>query len=141
MSEAGFELHPRLAADTAVVCDLPLSRVLLMDDAAWPWLILVPRRAGMREWLDLARPEQHHLLDEIDHAGRVLQARFKPDKLNIAALGNMVEQLHVHLIARHREDPAWPHPVWGRQPRTPYSQARREALVETLRGSLAGFES
>ena len=137
MSEHDFALHPRLVADTAQVCDLALSRVLLMDDAAWPWLILVPRRAALRELIDLPRAERHLLDDEIALASQTLISLYRPDKLNVAALGNVVEQLHVHVIARHIGDPAWPAPVWGRQPATPYSADAREERLEALRDAFA----
>ena len=136
MSAPDFTLHPRLAADTVPVCDLALSRVLLMDDAAWPWLILVPRRAGLRELIDLPRAERHLLDDEIALASQALLSLYRPDKLNVAALGNVVEQLHVHVIARHVGDPAWPAPVWGRQPPMPYAPERREARLAELRRTL-----
>ena len=131
-SAAGFALHPQLAADAALICDLPLCRVLLMDDANWPWLILVPRQPGLRELADLARADRIALGDEVLHASSVLQARFAPDKLNTAALGNQVEQLHIHVIARHHQDPAWPAPVWGRLPRKPYPVQTRQGLVQDL---------
>lgn len=140
VSESVFQLHPRLAADTAVICDLALCRVLLMDDATWPWLILVPRRAGLRELIDLPRGEQHALGDEIALASQVLRALFTPDKLNVAALGNVVEQLHVHVIARHVDDPAWPAPVWGRQPPQAYAVAAREARAEALRRAFVAVQ-
>jgi diadenosine tetraphosphate (Ap4A) HIT family hydrolase len=108
-----FELDARLAADTHVVGDLELSRVLLMNDARFAWLILVPRRAGMRDLIDLPLDEQHVLLREIGSCANALRDIEKPDKLNIAALGNVVAQLHVHVIARHEHDAAWPQPVWG----------------------------
>lgn len=127
-----FLLHPQLLADTAMVCDLGLSRVLLMDDAHWPWLILVPRRRQLRELIDLDREERIVLGDEIELASRILRARFNPDKLNVAALGNQVEQLHVHVIARHRNDPAWPAPVWGRLPRRSYEPSARQSLLDGL---------
>jgi diadenosine tetraphosphate (Ap4A) HIT family hydrolase len=119
----GFALDPRLAADTRLVGDLPLSRVLLMDDARFPWLVLVPRRAGLVELHDLPRAERIALLDEIDLAARALRVLVAPDKLNVAALGNVVAQLHVHVIARFRTDTAWPRPVWGVGERVPYTPA------------------
>ena len=130
MSEPDFTLHPRLMADTAPVCDLDLSRVLLMDETTWPWLILVPRRAGLRELIDLPRGERHRLDDEIALASRALLMLYRPDKLNVAALGNVVEQLHVHVIARFEDDPAWPAPVWGRVAARPYTP---DALVARIR--------
>ncbi len=132
-----FALDPRLAGDTHAVCDLALSRVLLMDDARWPWLILVPRRAGLRELLDLDPDAQQVLLDEINRVARLLQARHAADKLNIAALGNVVAQLHVHVIARQVGDPAWPAPVWGRGERVPYVADVARDLAGTLATALS----
>lgn len=133
---AAFELHPQLLADTHFVRDLELSRVLLMDDARYAWLILVPRRAGMRDWIDLPHAEQHRLLDEVELASRALRATARADKLNVAALGNLVPQLHVHVVARHAGDAAWPKPVWGVGERVPYPAdqlaARTAALLARL---------
>lgn len=128
-----FTLHPRLAGDTHVVGDLALSRVLLMDDVCWRWLILVPRQPGLRELIDLATPDLHTLTDEIALASRVLQALFTPDKLNVGALGNVVEQLHVHVIARYADDPAWPAPVWGHAPPQRHAAPELAAKLDTLR--------
>jgi diadenosine tetraphosphate (Ap4A) HIT family hydrolase len=134
--EAAFTLDPRLAADCRLVGDAPLSRVLLMDDARFPWLILVPRRPGLRELLELARDEQIALLDEISRVGHILHALHKPDKLNIAMLGNVVPQLHVHVIARFTTDPAWPRPVWGVGRREPYTAPAGAARQRALRAAL-----
>lgn len=139
MSAADFELHPHLAADTVLICDLPLSRLLLMDDANWPWLILVPRRPGLRELVELARDERIALGDEIVLASRVLQTRYQPDKLNVAALGNQVEQLHVHVIARSRSDSAWPGPVWGSLPALAYAPDSRIRLAQELAAAVAAL--
>ena len=136
MDATPFELHPRLAADTHFIRDLELSRVLLMDDLRFAWLILVPTRAGMRDWIDLALAEQHRLLDEIGLCSHALRALVQPDKLNVAALGNVVPQLHVHVIARCRGDPAWPKPVWGAAPARDYDPTTREPLVAALRREL-----
>ncbi len=134
--ETDFILDPRLAGDTHAVGDLELSRLLLMDDARFPWLILVPRRAHLRELTDLDAAAQQCLLVEIDRCARALQALFTPDKLNIATLGNVVAQLHVHVIARHIHDAAWPRPVWGFGEREPYAHdalaARRAGLRRAL---------
>lgn len=108
-----FVLNPTLEKDTFFVADLPLSRLLLMNDARFPWLILVPRRADLRELVDLVPGDQAQLLEEINSVSRCLQQLFKPDKLNVAALGNMVPQLHIHIIARFEGDAAWLKPVWG----------------------------
>lgn len=113
-----FTLHPRLAADTFFIADKPLCSVLLMNNQNFPWLILVPRIEGTREIIDLTKSGQHRLTDEIAEASRVLRQLFSPFKLNVAALGNQVPQLHVHVIARNENDPAWPNPVWGTKPIT-----------------------
>ena len=131
-----FALDPRLADDTYVVGDFALSRVLLMDDARYTWLILVPRRAGLRELIELPRDEQYALLDEVNRCSHMMNALFKPDKLNIAALGNVVAQLHVHVVARHRGDAAWPRPVWGVGEREPFAVPARSARLAALRTAL-----
>ena len=116
-----FELDPMLAADTRPAADLPLCTVRLMDDARYPWLVLVPRVAGAVEILDLDADSQRRLYDEVRACARALQAHTDAHKLNIAALGNVVRQLHVHVIARFEQDPAWPAPVWGRVEARPYT--------------------
>src|SRR5690606_37134293 len=123
-------LHPQLAADTHPLATLELCDLRLMDDANYPWLVLVPRVPGARELLDLDAPRRHLLTDEIDLAGRALREVFRPFKLNVAALGNLAPQLHVHLVARFEDDPAWPAPVWGRVAARPYSP---DALVARIR--------
>jgi diadenosine tetraphosphate (Ap4A) HIT family hydrolase len=129
MSSA-FALDSRLAADTIPVGDLALSSVLLMDDARFPWFILVPRRAGASEVTDLSSDDSATLMDEIRVATRVMLDMAKPDKVNVGALGNMVPQLHVHVVGRFRSDPAWPGPVWGHGSRSPYPAHAAAALVE-----------
>jgi diadenosine tetraphosphate (Ap4A) HIT family hydrolase len=131
-----WSLHPQLAADTVAVCDLALARVLLANDANYPWLILVPRRPGLVELIDLEPNEQVQLLGEIDAAARVLKAVTECEKLNIAALGNMVAQLHVHVVARRHGDAAWPKPVWGAAPPIAYNPAVRDGLLGALRRGL-----
>jgi diadenosine tetraphosphate (Ap4A) HIT family hydrolase len=125
-----YELHPQLAADTHPLAVLELCDLRLMDDANYPWLVLVPRVAAAREMIDLDGDQRHRLTDEIDLAARLLREAFQPHKLNIAALGNLVPQLHVHVIAREETDPAWPAPVWGRVAARPYPP---ESLVERVR--------
>jgi diadenosine tetraphosphate (Ap4A) HIT family hydrolase len=132
-----FGLHPQLAADCAVVGDLPLCRLLLMDDANYPWCILVPRRAGVREIHELAAADRAALLDEVTGLSAAMQSAFAADKMNVAALGNVVPQLHVHVIARRVGDAAWPRPVWGAVPRRPYGEVERDAMLERLRGCAA----
>ena len=105
MSEIGWSLHPQLAADTVPVCDLALSRLLAMNDANFPWLVLVPRRAGVSEIIDLGI-EQALLMDELALVSRALKDETRCDKLNVAAIGNMVPQLHVHVVARRKDDAA-----------------------------------
>ncbi|MFC7301592.1 HIT family protein [Cognatiluteimonas weifangensis] len=124
-----YELHPQLAADTHPVAALALCELRLMDDANYPWLVLVPRLPQARELIDLDATQRHVLGDEVDIAARVLRDVFQPHKLNVAALGNLVPQLHVHVIARYEHDPAWPAPVWGRVAARPYTP---EALVERI---------
>jgi len=131
-----WSLHPQLAADTVPVGDLALARVLLANDANYPWLILVPRKAGLTELIDLNEKEQVQLLGEVANAARVLRDITACDKLNIAALGNQVPQLHVHVIARRRGDAAWPKPVWGVMPPKPYDPAERERLTGDIRRGL-----
>lgn len=113
MPDSAWSLHPQLKKDTIDIGDLPLSKVLVIRDANYPWLLLVPRRPEVVEIIDLDEVEQAQLMTEISRAARALKEITKCDKLNIAALGNMVPQLHVHVIARRTSDVAWPRPVWG----------------------------
>lgn len=129
---AGFSLNPTLAADTIPVATFELCEVRLMNDANFPWLVLVPRLRDAIEIVDLDARTRYRLIDEIARAGEALRTVTGADKLNVAALGNQVAQLHVHVIARFRDDPAWPGPVWGATPRKSYSQEDRVALVERL---------
>ena len=127
---APFELDSRLAADTIPVGDLALSSVLLLNDARFPWFVLVPRRPGAVEVTDLSEPDAASLMAEIRIATRVMGELAKPDKVNVGALGNMVSQLHVHVVGRFRSDPAWPGPVWGHGTRTPYPDHASASLIE-----------
>lgn len=124
-----FALHPDIIRDTVEVARLPLCRVGLMKDANYPWLVLSPMLAGLRDFHDV--PVQHHavLMAEIGRASRALQLVYQPDKINVAALGNVTPQLHIHVIARRASDPAWNKPVWGVVPAKAYEMA---ALGETL---------
>jgi diadenosine tetraphosphate (Ap4A) HIT family hydrolase len=133
-----FTLDPRLVADTHAIGALPFSELLLMDDARFPWVILVPRIAGARELIDLDEGDQRLLLGEVDRVARVLESLLHPDKLNIAALGNVVPQLHVHVIARFSNDAAWPSPVWNHGERVAYGERERAARIATLRNALGG---
>ncbi len=127
-----FHLHDRLEADTAPVAQLPLCRVLLMDNRVWPWLILVPAQPGLTEIHQLSREDQHRLMDEIALSSRTLEALFIPDKINVGALGNLVPQLHVHVIARSKADPAWPGPVWGSGFAERYGPEERGSLIRKI---------
>lgn len=128
-----FELHPRLAADTAFVSDWPLCRVLLMNDARYPWLVLVPRRAAAVEMADLSAPDRAVLIEDIARASEILRQLPGVTKLNVGALGNLVPQLHVHIVGRHPGDPAWPGPVWGHSPALPYDPESRDRLIAAVR--------
>ena len=132
---AGWSLHPRLAADTVAVASLALSDVRLMDNANYPWLVLVPRIADAVEWVDLEGAERHRLLDETALCAHALRALGGVDKLNIGAIGNLVSQLHIHVVARRSDDACWPATVWG-GPSQPYGPAERDALVARLRMAL-----
>ena len=133
---ADWTLHAQLAADTVNLGDLPLSRVLMMDDANYPWLILVPRKADLTEVIELDEAEQAQLVREVTHVARALRELTACDKLNIAALGNVVTQLHVHVIARFRHDAAWPKPVWGAAPAKGYEPAKGERITAELRRTI-----
>ncbi len=108
-----FQLHPQLACDTISVADLDLCQLLLMNDQTYPWLVMVPMRHDMRELHDLMPGDQQAVMLEVTKVSRAMQRLFKADKMNVAALGNMVAQLHIHVIARYEGDPAWPGPIWG----------------------------
>ena len=137
MSDTAFVLDPRLKADTQPVIALPLCDVLLMNDARYAWLILVPRVASCTEVLDLPEAERAQLWQEINHVAAALRETVPCDKLNIGALGNIVRQLHVHVIARKEGDAAWPGPVWGNGTPTPYDVNELQSLIRVLRPSLA----
>ncbi|TAK48618.1 MAG: HIT family protein [Xanthobacteraceae bacterium] len=128
-----WSLHPQLERDTHPLGDLPLCRVLAISDANYPWLLLVPRRPGVTEILDLDEVAQAQLMTEITRVAGALKAVTACDKLNIAALGNVVPQLHVHIIARRRSDAAWPKPVWGAVPPLAHDPAELERFTTAIR--------
>lgn len=134
MSE--FVLHPQLAADCHPVGQFDLSSVLLLDDNRYPWVILVPRVAGVREIFELGPSERARLLDESCRLGEWMLQAFGGDKLNIGALGNLVPQLHLHHVVRRQDDPAWPGPVWGHSPATPYDEPGWTERIDRLRRGL-----
>jgi diadenosine tetraphosphate (Ap4A) HIT family hydrolase len=131
-----WTLHPQLVRDTINLGDLPLSRVLANNDANYPWLILVPRKPDLVEVIDLGEGDQAQLMSEVTRAAGALRDITACHKLNIAALGNMVPQLHVHVIARFRQDAAWPNPVWNVVPRRAYAEHALQRLVVSLRQAL-----
>jgi diadenosine tetraphosphate (Ap4A) HIT family hydrolase len=131
---------PQLRADTAFVADLALSRLLAMNDANFPWLIVVPRRTGVSEIFDLGA-EQAALLDEVSLVSRVLKDITQCDKLNVAAIGNIVPQLHVHIVARRKDDALWPNPVWGAAPPRAYDAAALERFVSAIRDGVQNAAS
>ena len=133
MAADDWTLNPHLAGDTVNIGDLPLSRVLIIKDSNYPWLLLVPRRVGASDITDLNEVEQAQLMTEINRVSLALKEITRPDKLNIAALGNMVSQLHVHIIARRTSDAAWPRPVWGAVPAIGYDPAEMDAFKTALR--------
>lgn len=137
MNTDAFVLDARLEQDTLFIFDAPLSRIGLMNDARFPWLIVVPRVPNVREWLDLNSPQQAQLQAEINACCKTLLRAFpESEKLNIAALGNVVPQLHIHVILRHAKDDAWPNPVWGYGQRTLYSMDAMHALASQLANTL-----
>ena len=138
---SAFTLDPQLLADTIRIGDLPLSRVLLMNDARFPWLILVPRRAGAIEFLDLDRDDCMQLHAELRRAAVALRGQFAPHKLNVAALGNVVAQFHVHVIGRFRHDARWPQPVFGAGPALAYTAQQIQHTVSTLRAALLPLDA
>lgn len=130
-----FKLHPVLANDTTEVTRLEVCRVLLMRDRTYPWLIAVPEREGLRDLDDLRDLDRELVMAEIDHISKIMKALFKPYKMNVAALGNVVEQLHIHVIARYQNDPAWPAPVWGKTAPVDYDDDLLSEVLENLRGA------
>ena len=133
---AGFALDPRLENDTVHVTDLALCRVLLMNDSRYPWLILVPMQDDLREFHDLSPEDQTRLMAEITLTTQVLHELHTPDKLNVGALGNIVNQLHIHVLGRFDGDPAWPGPVWGLGKAVPYEMEEIEQLVGRVKTAL-----
>ena len=130
-------LHPQLAQDCYVIGQFPLCQLLLMEDANYPWFILVPARADITEIHQLSVADQQQLMHESVVLSQALEQAFGPDKLNIAALGNVVPQLHVHHIVRYRQDAAWPDPVWGRVARRAYTEAGRQAVLGQMLHALS----
>ncbi len=135
--QTGFVLHPRLEADTRAIRRLGLSRALLMNDARFPWVILVPERAGITEVHRLPAGDQAALMTEIARVSAALEELYAPDKINVGALGNLVPQLHVHVVARRVGDAAWPGPVWGCGTAEPYGARELAETLARIGGALA----
>ncbi|WP_372982559.1 HIT domain-containing protein [Marinobacter sediminum] len=135
--DTDFQLHQRLASDTVSLGRSQLCEIRLMNDSTWPWLLLVPAVAGIREIYELSDQQQARLVFESSELSRGMMELFAGDKMNVAALGNMVPQLHLHHIVRFVDDPAWPGPVWGVQPPVPYSQEALAVVQEKLEPVLA----
>ena len=131
-----FELHPDLLRDTHPVVELELCDLRIMDDATYPWFVLVPRRDGISDTIDLSEGDHARLWAESRRVSRVLMEVFAGDKLNVAALGNMTPQLHVHHVVRYTADPAWPGPIWGKVPMRPYEEAALAEVVARVAGAL-----
>jgi len=134
--ESGWSLHPQLERDTVGLGDLPLARVLVNNDANYPWLIVVPRRPDLVEVIDLDEAAQAQLMSEVTRVARALRDVTACHKLNVAALGNVVPQLHVHVIARFRHDAAWPNPVWNVVSRRAYQREELETFMTALRAKI-----
>ncbi|MBA1379135.1 HIT family protein [Pseudomonas brassicacearum] len=131
-----FALDPRLQQDTLPIGDFPLCRLLLSNDSNYPWFILVPRRDDISELFQLDDADQQQLWKETTALAETLKDSFDADKLNVATLGNVVSQLHMHVIVRKRDDAAWPAPVWGKHPAQPYSAEQVNVIRERLRAVL-----
>jgi diadenosine tetraphosphate (Ap4A) HIT family hydrolase len=129
---AGFEVDAEMAKECFTLGDLPLCRVLLKDDSNYPWFVLMPRRAGVREFYELDDEDIAQFWRESNALGRLLMQHLRGYKLNVAALGNVVAQLHVHHIVRRTSDPAWPKPVWGAVPAIPYAKGKADVLVAEI---------
>lgn len=134
-----FELHPQLAKDCVVLGDLALSQVLLCKDSNYPWLILVPKREAVREIYELPAADQVQLIEESSAVSQLLAEHFDAHKLNVAALGNMVPQLHLHHVVRFEHDVAWPKPIWGVADMRPYDETALVKIVAQLRQKLSSL--
>jgi diadenosine tetraphosphate (Ap4A) HIT family hydrolase len=138
MTLTEFALDPRLRDDTHCVADLALSRLLLMDDSRYPWLILVPRRAGVSELTDLTIGDQALLLSEINRASALVRRLQPVDRINVGMLGNVVPQLHAHIVGRQAGDDAWPGPVWGHGSAQRYAGEALQTQLDRLQALLSG---
>ena len=138
--EKKFLLNEKIFNDTNLICELPLCKFLLMNDSNYPWFILVPRRSNIVELFDLSKEDRNQLDYETVEVSKFINNSFKPDKINIANLGNIVSQFHVHIIARFSNDKAWPEPVWGKFPPEKYTSSEVKVILNKSRVLLEKFE-
>ena len=138
--EKSFLLNEKILNDTKLICELPLCKFLLMNDSNYPWFILVPRRSNIVELFDLSKDDRNQLDYEIVEASKFINDIFKPDKINIANLGNIVSQFHVHIIARFSNDKAWPEPVWGKFPSKNYNPSEFKIILNKFRNFSEKFK-
>jgi diadenosine tetraphosphate (Ap4A) HIT family hydrolase len=131
-----FQLHPRLKEDCIAIGRFDLCQLLMMNDSQYPWFILVPEKAGIKEIYQLSKPEQHTLTEESSYLAEKLATLYKADKLNIAAIGNLVPQLHIHHVVRHQTDKAWPAPIWGKFDAIPYTQQQISENIARVKKQL-----
>lgn len=136
-----FKLHPQLEADSITIGDFPLSRLLLINDSNYPWFVLVPRQSDISEIYQLSEKDQIQLTRESAFLSKSISEQFSADKINVAALGNMVPQLHIHHVARFKNDISWPHPIWGRVPAKAYNEKSLTQIINRLKESLSDEES
>ena len=131
-----FQLHLRLKEDCIAIGRFELCQLLMMNDSQYPWFILVPEKAGIKEIYQLNKPERHTLTEESSYLAENLAVLYKADKMNIAAIGNLVPQLHIHHVVRYQTDKAWPAPIWGKFPAAPYSQQQITDNIAKIKGQL-----
>lgn len=132
LPDHAWQIHPQLLADSVPIIDLPVCAIRLLDDQRFPWVLLIPRQAGLQQWFDVPPAMQHQIIDEIQWVSTAMNTLFKPRKINLATIGNKVDQLHIHCVARHSLDAAWPHVVWGHGTRNPYGTLQRLAQVNAI---------
>ena len=131
-----FQLHLRLKEDCIAIGRFELCQLLMMNDSQYPWFILVPEKAGIKEIYQLNKPERHTLTEESSYLAENLAVLYKADKMNIAAIGNLVPQLHIHHVVRYQTDKAWPAPIWGKFPAVPYSQQQIADHIAQVKAQL-----
>ncbi len=136
-----FTLHPQLTQDSITLGYFSLCRLLLINDQHYPWTVLVPQVTNIREIYELSSEDQIQLIQESSHLGQNLNHLFQADKINIAAIGNLVPQLHIHHVVRYEHDPAWPAPIWGKLPAIAYSEEEQQAIVSKIQNHLLAYQT